>query len=142
MFFGIIKRKPRIFCSKMRNVYSVALPFYYLTKMCGFSTYTIGKRRKTPSKSHFKCLNNSPVNPIATSIALAIHFTVISTVIYAVQDAKIVPPSAHTLVNVGSQHVITLSVSSAGYTVAFWMWKRTKINGIINEIYFIDNMVC
>lgn len=125
----------------MENVYRDVLPFYYLTKTCGFSTYTIGKRPRTTSKSDLNWWNIFPLNAIAVAMAVAIHLTIISTIIYATQCANIIPPTAHVMINVGSQHVITMSVSSIGSTVTFWTWKRQKINGIINEIYLIDKMV-
>lgn len=122
--------------AQTENVYYAIRPFYYLSKIWGFSTYTIGNR--TPSKSHLNWWQRLPVN----GMAVAVNLTVICAIIYAIdEDVDNIPPSDHVTVNVGSQYVLNYSMGSIVCTLAYWIWKRDNVNGIVNGIYLIDKMV-
>lgn len=118
------------------NFYHVIVPFYYLSKLWGFSTYTLPNTNNTSKNSNWwKYLSFH-------AITVAINLIEISTITYIARDVNNLPPSNSSIANIASQYVFHITAFFMASTLLWLILQRGEISVMIKKFYLNDEMVC
>lgn len=115
------------------NFYQIIYPFYFVSKLWGFSTYTINKG---PYKNLRIFLKNVAINVLCVTI----HLVFIFWFAYVMRNENNIPKMIF-IQRIGQQITAHFSFMNMTCIIMYWIRVRDKFADNINEIIEIDEMV-